>query len=148
MNVRQVNKQKFHKIIKRIEYREDDIKEAKEFGCKDIEDCYIKPNMKYARYYVIYEDRKPIVTVALLRNGQIIFFISKNVKRKKLLIKTLRKFAKRTVKCAGPITTKTANWYTEALRLNELVGFDLAYINNRYQIWVFGDEELKQLGRA
>ena len=131
-----LTKEDFFNIIDSIEYREQDITEAKDFGCSSIRDVYLAAMHKFARYFVVYEDDIPVVTVMLQRDGHIVFFISKYVKHHIAIIRFLRSFAMEVVECCGPIITKTANWYTEARRLNDLIGFKLYYLKDKFGIYV------------
>jgi len=139
----EVDRPTFIRYVDAISYRDDDEKEAREFGCVNVRHCYDKAKLEFARYFVVLEDDIPVATIVLQRDGQLVFFISKDVKRPVALVKALRRLAKKTVKCCGPITTKTANWYKEALRFNEVIGFKLYKIRDRSQIWVFGYEPLE-----
>jgi len=130
-----VDKDTFYNAVRSIEYREDDIKEAKQFGCPELIHCYDKAFHVHARYFIVYENLRPVVTVMLARNGDIVFFISKDINNKIGLIKTLRKFSKETVKAAGPIYTKTAYWYEEAMRMNKLIGFVPFVLSDDYGIY-------------
>jgi hypothetical protein len=120
---REVSREDFFSTIDVITYRNQDIQEAIEFGCTDILDCYMKAKHRFAKYYIVEEDGRPIVTVMLQRDGHIIFFISNVVNNNISLIRELRILADTTVANAGAIITKTALWYTEAQRLNRLIGF-------------------------
>jgi len=135
-----VDKDTFYDAIRSIEYREDDIKEARLFGCPELIHCYDKAFHHHARYFIVYEDLRPVVTVMLARNGDIVFFISKDVNNKIGLIKTLKKFSKETVKAAGPIYTKTAYWYKEAQKMNKVIGFIPLRLTDDYGIYVLEEE--------
>ena len=126
----------FFSAVKSIEYREDDIKEAKEFGCIDILNCYRKALKPFSRFFVVYEDDIPVCTILLRRDGNIVFFISKDIKYKIGLIRILRKLSKKVVRCCGSIITKTASWYDEALRMNKLIGFKPYKLYNKYGLYV------------
>jgi hypothetical protein len=123
MTYSEVDKQTFFDRVDTIEYREQDIQEAREFGCKSIKACYTKAVHRFAKYFIVYDEYTPIVTVMLQRDGYIIFFISKNVNSPVKLIKVLKRLANKVTKNAGAIITKTAKWYTEAQRLNRIIGF-------------------------
>ena len=131
-----VDRDTFLNEVSNIEYREDDIREANEFGCLDIHNCYMKAQKHFSRYFIVYEDMRPICSIMLQRDGNIIFFISKNVKHKIKLIKVLRKLANKIVNCCGPIITKTASWYDEALRLNKIIGFMPYKLFNEFGLYV------------
>jgi len=134
-----VTKKEFYEAIHSISYRNQDVKEAFDFGCTSIEDCYNKATHLFARYYLVKEDDKPIVTVMLQRDGHIIFFISSNVNNKLALIRNLKKLADDTIRDAGAIITKTAHWYTEALRLNKVIGFKVLSIRDIYSFYSYGE---------
>jgi hypothetical protein len=133
---KEVDKDIFFAAASTISYREDDIKEAKEFGCEDVISCFKKALSPFVRYFIVYEDSRPICAVILRRDGNIVFFISKNVNRKIKLIKVLRRLARKVVRRCGPIITKTASWYTEALRLNKLIGFEPYKLFNGFGLYV------------
>ena len=133
---RQVELKEFFDIIETIEYRDQDKKEAFDFGCTDIIDCYRKAKHRWAKYFIVEEDGRAIVTVMLQRDGNIIFFISRDVRKKVALIKQLRKLANKVTNKCGVIITKTANWYKEAQRLNEVIGFKEWRIYDYYTHWV------------
>jgi len=134
-----VSKDVFYENIEAITYRNQDIKETFDFGCKGIKDCYDKATHKFARYFILEEDGRPIVTVMLQRNGHIIFFISDTVNNKLALIKELKKLANKVTECCGAIITKTANWYEEAKRLNLIMGFVTLSIRDGYTYYNLGD---------
>ena len=140
----EVDRKAFYLTVGSIKYRDQDQEEARYFGCLNVKDCYDKAKHEFARYFTLTDEGEPVVTVMLQRDGQIIFFISDRIKHKVALVRALRRLAKKTVKCCGPITTKTANWYEEALKFNKLIGFKLYRINNRYQVWTFGYEPLEK----
>ena len=133
---KEVDLQTFLDTVDQIEYRNQDITEAFQFGCDGIIGCYRKAKHRWARYFVVYEDERPIVTVMLQRDGHIIFFISKDVNNSIALIRELIRLATSVVNCCGAIITKTANWYEEAKRVNRLVGFREWQIYNNYTLWV------------
>ena len=120
---RLVSREEFFSAINTIEYRSQDLKEAIDFGCESILDCYMKAKHRFAKYYLVEENGIPIVTVMLQRDGYIIFFISKNVNSPVKLIKVLKRLANNVTKNVGAIITKTAKWYIEAQRLNRIIGF-------------------------
>jgi hypothetical protein len=132
----EVSREKFFNEASSIEYRDDDIREANEFGCKDIITCFKKAISPFARYFIVYEDSKPICAVILRRDGNIVFFTSKNITNHLGLIKALRKLALSIVHCCGSIITKTASWYSQAIRLNRLVGFKPYKIYNKFTLYV------------
>jgi hypothetical protein len=133
-----VSKDEFFDIVRSIEYRDDDIKEALEFGCSSIENCYRKALHAFNKYYIVYEGNNPVCTIQLARNGNITFFIAKNIKSPIHLVRKLRELATNVVYHCGPIVTKTASWYNEALRLNKLVGFKTLKLYNGYGLYVLG----------
>ena len=137
MRIAELKRTEFLEVVGSIRYRNQDIKEAMEFGCKDIADCYEKMKKEWARYFVAYEGENPVLTVALQRDGHIIFFISDSIQHPIRLTKAMRRFAKKMTKNCGPIITKTASWYEEANRFNKLVGFSLWKVFNRYALWVY-----------
>jgi len=137
MQYSQLSREAFLVVVDSITYREQDIKEARMFGCPDIKSCYLKADWLFTNYYVIYEDDVPIVTILLQRDGNIVFFISNTVKKHMTLIKGLRKFAKETVDKVGPIITKTAYWYEEAQRINKLIGFKNLQKYNNYGLYYY-----------
>ena len=145
MDVKELKFYPFMETVKLIDYRDGDIAEANEFGCISISKCYLKANHAFAKYYIVYEDDRPIVSVMLQRDGTIIFFISKHVKKYIRLIRLLKRFARKTSRRYGPIVTKTASWYTEALRVNKLTGFKLWKMYNNYGLYVNGYDELGEL---
>jgi hypothetical protein len=132
--------------VERNIYRDDDEKEAKGFGCKSIADCYVKSNHEFARYFILTQDTHTVATVLLQRDGHIIFFTSKSIIHHISLIKSLIRLAKRESKCAGPLITKTASWYKEALRINRLIGFWPYKLYSDYGFYVFGYKEIERLG--
>ncbi len=135
-----VDKVTFYQTVAAITYRPDDIREAIEFGCTDIKDCYDKAVHKFAKYFVVYDDLNvPIVTVMLQRDGHILFFISNNVSNPRALIRTLKRLAKKVTTSCGAIITKTAYWYTEAQRLNRIMGFRDMTLYDYYGLYVLGD---------
>ena len=136
----EVGRKTFFSTIALIKYRENDIAEAEDFGCINIRNCYEKANRDFARYFVVYEGNDPIVTVMLQRDGHIIFFISKDVKHPIRLVRVLKRMAKKYSDCAGPIITKTAYWYKEAQRLNELIGFKPYKLYNKFGLYVYGHD--------
>jgi len=146
MKTSEVDKQLFFAAVNSIDYRDDDIKEANQFGCSSIEMCYKKANHAFAKYFIIEYKKEPVVTVMLQRDGHIIFFISKIKMPNIKLIRTLRRLAKKESKCAGPIVTKTASWYIEALRVNKLVGFWPYKLYSTYGFYVFGYNKIEKLG--
>jgi hypothetical protein len=119
----QVDRENFLSVVDSMTYRNQDIREAQQFGCSSVPACYKRIKDRFARYYIVYEDTKPIVTVMLKRDGNIVFFIASEVKHHIGLIKCLKELATLTVKNAGAIMTKTAYWYEEAQRMNKLIGF-------------------------
>ena len=136
-----VKLEQFYEAVQQITYREDDIKEAKEFGCKSILICYKRMDHLFAKYFVVYDSTdRPIVTVALQRNGQIIFFIDEVVDNHIELVRLLKTLAKTVTDCCGPIMTKTAFWYTEAQRINKLIGFKPLVIHDYFGIYYLGDK--------
>jgi len=140
MLVKTVSREDFYKAIDGIDYREQDIKEAFEFGCTSIKVCYDKANHSFARYYLICEDNgTPVVTIMLQRDGHLVFFISNIISSHISLVKALKRLADETILWVGPIFTKTAYWYTEAQRLNKLIGFRPYQKYNRYGIYVKSD---------
>ena len=132
----EVDKATFFSEVLRINYRADDVKEAKEFGCQNIEICYKKTDKRLAKYFVIYYDTEPICTVLLQRNGHIIFFIAENAPNPVALIKCLKELADKVVSSCGGIITKTALWYAEAQRLNKIIGFEEYEIYDYYGFYV------------
>jgi hypothetical protein len=134
--IKEVDKDTFFATIPKIEYREDDEKEAVEYGTKGVVDCYYKSVHEFNKYFIAYEDNKPICPILLGRNGYITFFISKDVNKPLPLIKELKDLARKTVDCCGPIVTKTASWYKEALRLNKLIGFKKYKLYNQYGFYI------------
>ena len=138
MHYELVKREQFYEAVRQITYREDDIKEAAEFGCRSIEICYRKAIHTFAKYFVVYDDSNvPVVTVMLQRDGHIIFFISEIVISPITLIRTLKALADSTVNCCGPIVTKTAYWYTEAQRLNRIIGFKTFEKRNYYAFYYY-----------
>lgn len=124
MRYEEVSKSFFYLAVDAIQYRPQDIKEAYDFGCDNIKACYDKSKHKFAKYFLVYDSvNRPVVTVMLQRDGHIIFFIDKNIDEPIKLIRVLKALADETVANAGPIITKTAYWYTEAQRMNKLIGF-------------------------
>jgi hypothetical protein len=120
----EVDREEFYTTIRSISYRADDIREADQFGANSIEICYNKAKHRFAKYFVVYEDDgTPRCTVMLERCGGIVFFISDTINNNIALIRTLRDLADTKVSEAGPIVTRTASWYTEAIRINRLIGF-------------------------
>ena len=130
----------FYQTVTAITYRADDIREAIEFGCTDIKDCYDKAKHKFAKYFIVYDDlNMPIVTVMLQRDGHILFFISDTVINPIALIRVLKQLALRVTGTCGAIITKTAYWYTEAQRLNRLIGFRDMTLYDYYGLYVLGE---------
>ena len=119
----QSDRDTFLDTVRSITYRNQDIREALEYNCESILDCYLKAKHRFAKYFIVKEDDRPIVTVMLQRDGHIIFFISDTVNNNISLIRELKTLANTTVNNAGAIITKTALWYEEAQRLNRLIGF-------------------------
>ena len=142
---KEVDKETFYTAVAMIKYREQDVQEAVDFGCRSIRDCYDKANHDFIRWFLVFEGTSPVCTVALQRDGHIIFFIADNIKYKKRLVKVLRELAEMAVGCCGPIITKTIGWYKEALKFNRLIGFHPWKINDIYQLWVYGDPDWVEL---
>jgi len=137
MFYKMVDKDKFYSTVNTIKYRTNDIREAYEFGASSIKVCYDKAKHKFARYCIVYEDdNRPIVTIMLQRDGNMVFFISKDVSSPIALIRLLNNLASDTAKNSGAIFTRTANWYKEALRLNKLTGFKLYQKYDGYNLYV------------
>ena len=136
---KEVDKEVFFAAASNITYRDDDIREAQEFGCEDVINCFKKALSPFARYFIVYEDSRPICAVILRRDGNIVFFIDKVVNHKVKLIRVLKKLARRVVRKCGPIITKTASWYNEALRLNRLIGFVPYKLFNGFGLYVLKD---------
>ena len=124
MHYLKVDRETFYRAVDQIPYRAQDIQEANEFGCTDIKACYDKSVHKFGKYFLVYDDLNvPIVTVMLQRDGHIIFFISNNVTNNLGLIRVLKALSNSVTSTCGAIITKTAYWYTEAQRLNRIIGF-------------------------
>ena len=140
MRIEEVDRERFLMKVAEIRYRNQDIREAHEFGCKNIRDCYERADRHFARYFVGYEDETPVLTVMLQLNRYIVFFISKDVEKPIRLVRGLRRFARKMTRHCAPIITKTANWYDQAIRLNKLVGFVPWVIRDGYSLWVFGSD--------
>jgi len=137
MKIVEAKRSEFMDVVFSMKYRNQDIIEAKDFGCKEVPECYIKMKTEFAKYFIVYDGEKPIVTVALQRDGYIVFFIAKEVEHPIKLVRTLRKLARRVTDKCGPIITKTAVWYKEAERLNKLVGFNEWKLFDSYSLWVY-----------
>lgn len=136
MRILRVDRDRFFKKAKEIQYRNQDIREAFMLGCpKGVVQCFENANHHAAKYFIGYEDRKPKLAIILQRDGYLVFFISKNIKRKIALIKALKKIANRITKRCGAIYTRTANWYKEANRLNELIGFKKHILEDDFTVW-------------
>ena len=97
----------------------------------------ITANKTFARYFLVLDNGKPIVTVMLQRDGHIIFFISKNVSSPIRLIRVLKQLADKQTDCLYPIITRTANWYKEANRINKLIGFSLWKESEKSSLWIY-----------
>ena len=136
MRIEELSRNDFLETIHDINYRDDDIKEAIEFGCNGVFDCYRRAKHSFAKYYIIYENDRPIVSVMLQRDGHIIFFIDKVVHHPLRLVKKLKRFARTTAQHRGTIITKTASWYNEALHLNRLTGFKPWKVYNKYGFYI------------
>ncbi|OQX84620.1 MAG: hypothetical protein B6D63_04110 [Candidatus Latescibacteria bacterium 4484_7] len=130
------------KIAASIVYRDGDEAEAKEFGCSDVPDCFRRANHEFATYLLAVdftdEGEEPVAPIIVQRDGQIVFFIAKDVKHKHSLIRALRKKAEQITKRCGPITVKTMNWYDEAKRMLKLIGFKEYLLTNRWTKFVYG----------
>ena len=133
----EVNKKDFFDAVNSIHYRNQDIREAQQFGCKNVPDCYHKANKAFARYFLVLDDGTPVVTVMLQRDGHIVFFISKDISSPIKLIRTLRRLARKQTSCVYPIITRTANWYDEAVRINKLIGFSLWKESEKSSLWIY-----------
>jgi len=137
MTYSQVDRDPFYLAVDSITYRLSDVKEAIEFGCTDIRACYTKANHRYAKYFIVYDALNvPVVTVMLQRDGHIIFFISDTINNPTALIRVLKKLANKVTRNCGAIITKTAYWYTEAQRLNKIMGFKEMTLFNYYGLYV------------
>jgi len=133
-----VDKDVFFDIITTITYREDDEKEAKAFNCLSVVDCYHKSPDRFNKYFIVYEDDRPVAPIILARNANLTFFISKTINSPIGVIRCLKDLAKKTVDCCGPIVTKTATWYDEAQRMNKIIGFRPMAIYDGYGHYVMG----------
>ncbi len=140
MYYNELSREPFIDIVSWMDYRDDDIKEAIEFGCTGVPGCYNRADHLFAKYFVVYDDNdQPVATVQLQRNGNIIFFIRKNVTNHIGLIRCLKELATSTVECCGAKTTKTAYWYDEAQRINKIIGFKALTLHNYFGIYYLGD---------
>ena len=136
MYIKELEAEAFMEVVEAMEYRFNDTREAKEFGCAGVPTCYLNANHRFAKYYVLYENDIPVVTIILQRDGMLVFFIAKKIEKHITLIRMLKAFARETVDKVGPIATKTALWYTEAQRLNVLIGFKDYELYDEYGIYV------------
>ena len=134
-----VSKDTFFDAVSAIKYRADDIKEAYQFGCDEISHCYTKADQQFARYFIVYESERPIATVMLERKGNIVFFISEEIKSHIGLIRALKELSRKTVRNAGPIFTKTAYWYKEAQKMNKVIGFKPIILKDDYGIYILDE---------
>ena len=139
IDVQVVNRDQFYSTIKGITFREGDEQEARDFGCLSVEDCLKKSLHPFNRYYIVYEDGEPKVAIILKRCGEIAFFIASNIRHKVRMVKKLKKLARTVVNRCGIITTKTALNYTEAQKMNKLIGFKPFKLYNKYGIYYLGD---------
>lgn len=135
-----IDKKTFLETIKNIDFKENDIKEAQEFGCKDIYECYENVAQRYSRYVLIKEKSKTLVPIILDRCGYLTFFVSKELDPRKALsfVKEIKRLANwYTNNYETTIFVKVANWYREANRIVKLVGFKPYIQSDEYTIYVY-----------
>jgi len=140
MTVEIVDKKTLLEKAENIEYREDDIKEAKQYGCKTVFECYKRASERYSRYFLVVDNNKVIAPIVLNRCGYLTFFVNKELSPNKAIsfVRELKKLAKwYTDNYEKTIFVKTANWYKEAKRLNKLVGFKPYILRTSETIWVY-----------
>ena len=136
LDYKEVDRDVFFKDASSITYRDDDIKEAKEFGCSSIIACFNRALAPFSRFFIVYEDEVAVCAIMLRRDGNIVFFISNTIKSNIGLIKKLRELAHLVVGCCGTIITKTALWYDEAQRLNNIIGFKPYKLNDKFGLYI------------
>lgn len=134
-------------VVGSMTYLNQDEAEARDFGWQSVKNCYEKANHEFAKYFIVYEGYRPICTIMLQRDGNLIFFVSDTIGNHVGFIKEIKNLAEEHTSRCGPIKTKTASWYKEALRINEIVGFQPHIIYEKYEIWVYGQNVGLPYGR-
>jgi len=140
MEWRVVDKHEFLEIVNSVSYKDDDEKEAMEFSKSDVKYIYNKSmNHKYAKYYVVEHAGLVLSTIALQRDGYLIYFVTKDFTADLALsmVRCVKSLADTTVERVDVIFVKTAIWYDEAKRFVRLTGFSTMFISTNYIIWKY-----------
>jgi hypothetical protein len=140
MTWEQVDQNAALEAAKEIKYRNQDIKEALDYGCKSVFGCYEAVKDRHTRWFLIKDGTTVVAPIALKRDGYLTFFVNRDLAPEKALafIRALRDIAKwYTDNYETTIFVKTANWYKEAQRINKLVGFKPYILTNKTTIWVY-----------
>jgi len=136
-----VSREAFLLLITHLDFKDDDEKESREFtgGLGIVEMYKHRANHDYAKYYIVKDNEKILVTIMLQRDGSLIYFTTKdftpNLTRG--VIRSVRNLANKTVRKVDNIFVKTAPWYAEAIRFVKIIGFTQIRVN-KYDIqWIY-----------
>ena len=134
------NRQEFLSVVCTLEYKDGDEAEAKELGYPSVSFLYHNTFMPYMRYFIIEDnDKKVLATIVLRRDGNIEYFITKDVTTNKVpsLVKTVKALADEVTAKLDVIFTTTLNSYEGAIEFNKLAGFNIIAINGKFSTWSY-----------
>jgi len=129
----------FMGIVDKVQYQNQDILEAMEFGYKNIPDAYMKAEHAWCRYWVISHEDKVLTTILEGRDGVLTYFTTtdlpgSNIRR---YVKVLKKLVTKVTKCREVVFVKVVIWHKPALALLRTVGFRKYILENHNSIWVY-----------
>jgi len=142
----------FLNIVKGLEYKENDIKEAQEllYPKLDVQvyDVLISAPNRWADHYLIKDDNnddKIVCTITLDRNNNLHYFVTKDLTTANALsfVKTIKTLADKVLECRKVLFVTTANWYEEAIKFNKLIGFKILKSSNGkgFTTWYYAKTE-------
>ena len=140
------NRQEFLSVVCTLEYKDGDEEEAKALGYPSVSFLYHNTFMPYMRYFIVEgNDKRILATIVLRRDGNIEYFITKDLTTNKIpsMIKTVRALADEVTAKLGVIFTTTLESYVGAIEFNKLVGFNKISINGKFSTWSYEYSDAK-----
>ena len=139
--IKKVSYRELISIVGSLSFKEKDEMEAREFNCKNVIDCYFNIKMpEFSECYIVYDNRTNDVLcpIVLQRDGFLIFFVTKNLGRTNQIqfVKDIKKLSQDVVNRVGSIFVNTINWYKEAHKIDELIGFRPYKRNYKFTTYV------------
>ncbi len=138
MEIVRINNKQFFDTIENLQYQNQDIREAMDFGYKDVQDAYKHAELPWARFYLVKDKRKVLATILEQRDGVLFVYTTVDLPGSNIrgFVNVVKRLLNDTIKCKDVVYVMHARWHKPGMKLLKVLGFYEYKVYNHKSIWV------------